>query len=281
MNIESRQQLIRDCIKACLDFVDEEVDLPFKHHFIGKFETKFNHGEGSWGGVDRSFGVIWPTVKISVHDRDFDHGPWLESIRQRPWLATGRKSWRDCYQLALENQWLYTEYSSIHYREDIGSFISDDSGLHVMATVCHEVAHAIHWWLVRHDLCSDTKPHGNTWRELYAKLRNHFVNPYIDSCESRGMTMAAKVAAEKEKTMSTKKPASKKKRKSKKTPAKKSAKRTSGAVQKVWDICEKNKADIKSGKKTRKDVIEACVKAGINKGTASTQYQAWKVNTLG
>ena len=41
-------------------------------------------------------------------------------------------------------------------------------------------------------------------------------------------------------------------------------------TKKVWDICDRMKGQ------PRKEVIEACRKAGIAYGTARTQYQAWK-----
>jgi len=47
------------------------------------------------------------------------------------------------------------------------------------------------------------------------------------------------------------------------------APRKEGAVAKVWAIANKMKG------KARKDVIDACVKAGINVNTAKTQYQRW------
>lgn len=43
-----------------------------------------------------------------------------------------------------------------------------------------------------------------------------------------------------------------------------------GAVARVHEICSQNK-DLE-----RKDIIDLCVKAGINKNTAATQYAKWK-----
>lgn len=53
-----------------------------------------------------------------------------------------------------------------------------------------------------------------------------------------------------------------------KVPRQRSA--VGGAVQKVWDIAEKMKTS------PRKEVIGACVAAGININTAKTQYAKWK-----
>ena len=55
--------------------------------------------------------------------------------------------------------------------------------------------------------------------------------------------------------------------KSKKSPAKSPKK---GSVAKVWALCDKMKGA------ARKDIVEACVKIGINENTAKTQVQAWK-----
>lgn len=61
-----------------------------------------------------------------------------------------------------------------------------------------------------------------------------------------------------------------------KKPAKKSGKATRPAAGtktgKVWDIADKLAA---KGKADRAKIIEACVKAGINKSTAAVQYLAW------
>ena len=46
--------------------------------------------------------------------------------------------------------------------------------------------------------------------------------------------------------------------------------RKKGAVAKVWAICENHKEE------SRKVIIENCIAAGINEGTAATQYAKWK-----
>lgn len=48
-----------------------------------------------------------------------------------------------------------------------------------------------------------------------------------------------------------------------------------GACKKVWDM-----ADSMAGAK-RSEVVSACVEAGINLGTAKTQYQAWFASKRG
>jgi hypothetical protein len=60
----------------------------------------------------------------------------------------------------------------------------------------------------------------------------------------------------------------------KKTAPKTAAKKTTvpkkaGPVAKVWEIASS------MPKAERKDVLAACVKAGINEFTAKTQYQRW------
>lgn len=70
--------------------------------------------------------------------------------------------------------------------------------------------------------------------------------------------------------------------KTKKTEGKKgngAVKKRDGSCAKVHEIAEKMyKADKDV---SRADIIAACVKAGVNKSTATTQYQKWKVTTLG
>ncbi len=63
------------------------------------------------------------------------------------------------------------------------------------------------------------------------------------------------------------------KRKTPKKSAKKSAKKNGklGPVAMVWQIASKLGA-----KAARKEVLEACVNAGVNPFTAATQYHKWK-----
>ncbi len=53
-------------------------------------------------------------------------------------------------------------------------------------------------------------------------------------------------------------------------------KRGTGVVARVWEIASELKT--KNADLQRKDVIQACVMAGINPSTAATQYQKWRVN---
>lgn len=46
-----------------------------------------------------------------------------------------------------------------------------------------------------------------------------------------------------------------------------------GSTRKVWEIADSLVVDGVSG--SRAAIIEACISAGVNKGTASTQYSAW------
>jgi hypothetical protein len=56
-----------------------------------------------------------------------------------------------------------------------------------------------------------------------------------------------------------------------KSRSKKAAKKTgTGPVAQVWAICDK------LPRATRKDVLAACEKAGINPATAVTQFYRWK-----
>lgn len=52
-------------------------------------------------------------------------------------------------------------------------------------------------------------------------------------------------------------------------------KERNGACRKVWDIAD----SMKNAK--RSEVVTACVEAGINLGTAKTQYQSWFASQKG
>lgn len=63
-----------------------------------------------------------------------------------------------------------------------------------------------------------------------------------------------------------------KNKKSSKKPGR--AKKTDGVCAKVFAMADKMKGA------RRKDVIEACVKDGINEATAKTQYQKWFTTSI-
>lgn len=93
--------------------------------------------------------------------------------------------------------------------------------------------------------------------------------------------MTKKTASKKQRTKAAAAKAKAKKTATKKKTSgkKKSTKKSTGAVAQVWAICEKHKTGLTNGTTTRKEVIEACIKAGLNPATAATQYQRWKKAT--
>lgn len=56
----------------------------------------------------------------------------------------------------------------------------------------------------------------------------------------------------------------------KEEPKKAVATKSTGSVAKVWEICSAN------AQMTRKEIIAKCIEAGVNAGTAATQFAKWK-----
>ena len=77
----------------------------------------------------------------------------------------------------------------------------------------------------------------------------------------KGRTRSTKAAQPTKKSANTRPEAAKKKR---------PGPQTAGPVAKVWEIASS------MPNAARKEVVEACVKKGINVHTARTQYQRWR-----
>lgn len=100
---------------------------------------------------------------------------WSE--RARSWC-----SYKDGYRIKIAMQKYYrptisdndlmeyVEYQSFTKDPIIGGFATNDWRISIRAIVCHEIAHIF-------DLDDQ---HGDKWKEVYAKLRQKFVNPYVD-----------------------------------------------------------------------------------------------------
>ena len=271
MNISARQMMIRKVANEVLTY--DQNNLQFDGHatIFNEFILKFGSGRQSSGGVDRDYR---PEVNIAIQGRHFNGVEVMHAARLRG--ATHQRVWTEQYNHALKNEWLYVEYSNIHDDPEIGKFVSDDSYHHLLAVVCHEIAHAIHWYSWARGLrLTKDKPHGIEWQNIYRTLRRNILNPLL------GLNLDLPLAAEKGETEMSrkagKKGAIKKKRSTKKSVTKttKVTKSKSGADQKVWDICNKFAAKYDAGTMTRKEIIDECVKAGLNIGTAGTQFSAW------
>lgn len=72
----------------------------------------------------------------------------------------------------------HVEYPSFHSHPIIGSFYSRQKFDGLKATIVHEIAHTVVFYLnLKYGLAS--KPHHWNWRIIYARLRTEFINPYL------------------------------------------------------------------------------------------------------
>jgi hypothetical protein len=73
------------------------------------------------------------------------------------------------------------EYPSFDADPIIGGFYSDDPDLALGMTICHEMAHAVQFFRVKHLGKPRGKPHGVDFKTPYALLRKALINPHIHS----------------------------------------------------------------------------------------------------
>lgn len=73
------------------------------------------------------------------------------------------------------------EYKSFDSDPVIGGFYYRDSNLKLGLHICHEVAHAVQFY--RHLVLEDNsydKPHGNSFKKPYRRLREKILNPCLE-----------------------------------------------------------------------------------------------------
>jgi hypothetical protein len=87
---------------------------------------------------------------------------------------------KSAYQDLGGGIYYYNEYKSFKSCPTIGAFYTDKRDLAVTATIIHEIAHSIHLHL-RRVVGIYGKPHGCTWKIIYAQLRREFVNPHLEN----------------------------------------------------------------------------------------------------
>lgn len=142
------------------------------------------HGRGCWyGGCERIGTLLTPTVTASDHIRYTEKDPWLKYLST---YSFSKSSFKYVSAEARKGNWAHVEYARIMHDPEIGSFNSNDPEHHMLAAMCHEVAHAITHWNKYYDNDVtittynrvDWKPHGEFWRETYRALRNELFNPW-------------------------------------------------------------------------------------------------------
>jgi len=71
------------------------------------------------------------------------------------------------------------EYASFDKDRFIGGIYTRDKYDKLRLTILHEIAHALQYYSYRINgfRC---KPHGTVWKNFYLRLRNQFLNPFLD-----------------------------------------------------------------------------------------------------
>lgn len=71
---------------------------------------------------------------------------------------------------------IFREYKRHNKSKFIGGFTTNNSLDCRKALIAHELAHAIQFWNG-----NPGKAHGKEWRKIYHAIREHWVNPYINT----------------------------------------------------------------------------------------------------
>lgn len=221
--------------------------------FHARFETRYARGEVCKGGLTRINGVLHPAVWISEHDRYHDVRKFCANNYPNGGYRT---NWKLAKTIWLRDDVACVpEYARINRDPEIGLVKSNDSYLHLLAAVAHEVAHAlIHWKYFVVQKVSSPKPHGVEWQHEYRLLRINVFADYLAQFPENESPIVREAALEA-------------------TPRKvREIKRPGQGTKKgrVWEICDDYHY------LTRKAIIALCVDDGIHHGTASVTYAEWK-----
>ena len=125
--------VVEKCVKRCIAYIVKENMVHHPETFKRTFSTKVKNTRSCWGGLNPQ---SQPTITIK----------------------TG-------YMGRTGN---FNEYDRIQDSDFIGSFYSEKTSDHIMAIVCHEIAHAVDHWNGIHS------SHGKNWQNIYRKLRIRF-----------------------------------------------------------------------------------------------------------
>lgn len=71
------------------------------------------------------------------------------------------------------------EYASFDKDRFIGGIYTRDKYDKLRLTILHEIAHALQYYSYRINRFR-CKPHGTVWKNFYLRLRNQFLNPYLE-----------------------------------------------------------------------------------------------------
>ena len=164
-------------IKSMITHMTNERKILRPATFMKKLDFRLNaRAQGCWGGIKNKIPVV--NIGIKNHGRYTDRKQWLRHIRLTQHSAR-QKVWKEAYEHAQMERWMFIEYSHVHSKAEIGGFVHWDSDVHIGAITAHELSHAIDYWNRQCGNKCDDKPHGSEWQYLYKQLRREFVNPLI------------------------------------------------------------------------------------------------------
>jgi hypothetical protein len=127
------QNKVQKCVDKCIRFLIKENKVRNPKLFKKRFEVKTKKIRSCWGGLGHK-GQPQITVRTGYMEK------------------TGN----------------FKEYDRIADNDFIGSFYSEKNADHIMAIVCHEIAHAVDHW---NGVYSS---HGKPWQKIYKTLRTRF-----------------------------------------------------------------------------------------------------------
>lgn len=245
-DLKQRHEMILKAFDNILSMDDVRDLITDPRAFTDKLEIRItDKSDRAWAKMSRG----GPVIQMSSADRDCDPIKYRDEFLV-PRGAGGRTSWDRAHRLAAQGFCVYIEYPAIQYDKEIGMFVSDGSNamIHVLATACHELAHAIHMWNHRQKRAPRGplgSAHGVEWQAIYRKLRRLVVNDHVETATLYETKVAARA------------------------PRRISRPGEMTTTGRVWEICDQ------MAKQGRTEIITACILEGIAPGTAATQYAKW------
>lgn len=160
----------------------------FKAQFIGLYNQTNSR---SYGGLTRNNGNWVPYITIakrSMYTAESLKKHYEECKHELRNLKYHKPNWRGYYAAGFHEKWMFIEYGSFYKSRTIGGFYSENYEHHLNATLAHEVAHAVQGYcnLYNYDLFgTNFKSHGTVWKEIYSRLREKYINPYVQPLDMK------------------------------------------------------------------------------------------------
>lgn len=142
--------------------------------WVVKCEREIN----TWAGLDK-FKLAKLTTDWSLSRRSSRGGMYAAGPGINLAMATLVEPKNSVYRVY--------EYPSFDSDPEIGGFYTDKNTHRLAMLVCHEMAHAVQFYSAKYLNMPIDRPHGDTFKRPYRKLRVKLLNPEIPNLKDTGV----------------------------------------------------------------------------------------------